>query len=113
MGIVSNCGARATNKVLERFNLAGYFEFILSRNDVPYLKPSPKGLKLALKKLCIPARRALFVGDSTNDILAANQVPMPSCFLSCGESRVTGKDGCNASFQISSLSGLANILIQP
>ncbi len=111
MGVVSNCGSHAADTVLDRFNLAGYFELILSRNDVLYLKPSPHGLTLALEKLCMPADKTLFVGDSLNDILAANKVPMPSCFLSGGESRVTGEDGHTADFQISSLSGLVDILV--
>ena len=89
---------------------SGYFEIILSRNDVTYLKPSPEGLKLVLKKLCAPADKTLFVGDSHNDILAANQVPMPSCFLSCGECLVTGEMGHIATFQISRLSELTDIL---
>ncbi len=112
MGVVSNCGAHAVDAVLEKFSLTGYFEIALARNDIEYLKPHPQGLELALEKLCVPAARALFVGDSLNDILAAEQVPMPSCFLASGESRVTGTDADSATFQISSLSNLADILIQ-
>ena len=111
MGVVSNCGVYAVGKVLESFNLAGYFEIILSRDDVAYLKPHPEGLELALKKLCVPAERTLFVGDSLNDILAADLVPMPSCFLSKGESIVTGETADSATFQIPSLSGIIDILI--
>ena len=111
MGIVSNCGAYAVGKVLKSFKLARYFEIILSRNDVAYLKPDPEGLKLALEKICVPAERTLFVGDSLNDILAAEQVPMPSCFLSSGESLVTGDTADSATFQISSLSNIIDILM--
>jgi len=110
MGIVSNCGSHATGTVLERFSLSRFFEIILSRNHVSCLKPSPEGLNLALETLGTLPNRALFVGDSINDILAANTVPMPSCFLSGGESRVTGKKADIATFQVSSLSGLAHIL---
>jgi phosphoglycolate phosphatase len=109
MGVVSNCGAHAADTLLERFHLAGFFEITLSRNDVSYLKPDPEGLKKALKRLCAPAHRTLFVGDSINDILAAKKIFMPSCFLSCGESLVTGEKA-QADFQISSLSGLFDIL---
>ncbi|MFO7667668.1 MAG: HAD family hydrolase [Desulfobacterales bacterium] len=111
MGVVSNCGSIASCSVLEKFGLAVHFEIVLSRNDVEYLKPRPESLKLALKKLCAPAGRSLFVGDSINDILAADRVPMASCFLSVGESLVTGEDADIATFQISSLSMLSDILI--
>jgi len=112
MGVVSNCGAYASDTVLEKFCLAGHFEIVLSRNDVEHLKPRPESLKLALKKLCAPADRSLFIGDSLNDILAADRVPMASCFLSGGESLVTGENADIATFQISSLSMLPVILIQ-
>ncbi|SDU22667.1 HAD family hydrolase [Desulfobacula phenolica] len=111
MGVVSNCGYYAAETVLERFDLAGYFELVVSRNDVLYLKPFPDGLNLAIEKLCMPADKTLFVGDSINDILAANKVPVTSCFLSGGESRVTGEDSLTADFRISSFSGLADILV--
>lgn len=112
MGVVSNCGAFAAGNVLRRFGLSQYFEIILSRNDVSYIKPSPESLALALEKLCISPDRALFIGDSINDILAAHRIAMPSCFLLGGESAVTGEDAEMATFKISSLSDLAHILIQ-
>jgi len=110
MGIVSNCGAHAAGEVLEKFGLTQFFEIILSRDDLAYLKPHPEGLILAVKKLATPAEKILFVGDSRNDILAANQSSMPSCFLSSGESLVTGKNAGTATFQVSSLSELADHL---
>lgn len=112
LGVVSNCGARAVHRVLAKFRLADYFEIILSRNEVSRIKPSPEGLILALERLGVSPDRALFIGDSVNDILAAQAVPMRSCFLSGGESRVTGETETMAVFQISSLSGLAHILVE-
>jgi len=111
LGVVSNCGARAVHGVLAKFRLADYFEIILSRNEVSRIKPSPEGLILALERLGVPPDRALFIGDSVNDILAAQAVPMRSCFLSGGESRITGQKGSRAAFQISSLSGLVPLLV--
>ena len=112
LGVVSNCGARAVHRVLAKFRLSDYFEIILSRNEVARIKPSPEGLILALERLGVPPNRALFIGDSVNDVLAAQAVPMASCFLSGGESRITGIKGSRAAFQISSLSGLVPLLVQ-
>ncbi len=112
LGVVSNCGASAVHGVLAKFRLADYFDIILSRNEVSRIKPAPEGLILALERLGVPPDRALFIGDSVNDIRAAQAVPMHSCFLSGGESRVTGEDGSMARFRISSLSGLAHILVE-
>lgn len=111
LGVVSNCGARAVHGVLAKFRISDYFEIILSRNEVSRIKPAPEGLILALEQLGVPPDRALFIGDSVNDILAARAVPMHSCFLSGGESQVTGIKGGRAAFQISSLSGLIPLLV--
>ena len=111
MGVVSNCGAQAVHTVLAKFRLSDYFDIILSRNEVSRIKPSPEGLILALERLGASPDQALFIGDSVNDILAAQAVPMASCFLSGGESRITGENGTMAAFQISSLSGLVPLLV--
>ena len=110
MGIVSNCCAKAVNTVLAKYNLLRFFELSLSRNDVPYLKPSPEGLKIALEHFAVSPERALFVGDSVNDVLAANQVPMKSCLLMTGENVVTGKGGQAGTYQIASLDKLVMLV---
>ncbi len=110
MGLVSNCGSRAVRAVLERFQLAHYFEVILTRDDISYLKPHPEGLQRALAMLDISNLRVLFVGDSPNDILAARRVPVQSCFLLGGESRVKGHIEPKAEFQIAAIAELADIL---
>jgi phosphoglycolate phosphatase len=110
MGIVSNCGSIAANAVLEKYKLASFFEICLSRNDVSYIKPYPEGLNLALKHLDIEKERVLFVGDSINDIKAAQSVPMQSCFLSGGESAVTGDGGTIGTFQITTLDNLLKLV---
>ena len=106
MGVVSNCGAKAVHVVMEKFDLASFFEICLSRNDVSYIKPHPQGLNIALEKLDIQAESVIFIGDSINDILAAEKVPMQSCFLSGGESIVTGEGGTIGTYQIDSLDKL-------
>lgn len=110
MAVVSNCGAHAADTVLRKFNLAGFFEVVVSRDDVDYLKPHPNGLILSLEKLQVSAEKTLFIGDSLNDILAANRILMPSCFLFGGESRVTKETADTATFQIPSLSRLIEYL---
>ncbi len=110
MGLVSNCGSRAVHAVLERFELEHYFVVVLTRDDVSYLKPHPEGMQMALAMLDISSQRALFVGDSPNDILAARRVSVQSCFLLGGESRVTGHFEPKAEFQIAAIAELADLL---
>ncbi len=68
------------------------------------LKPHPESLALALQTLSLPPEQVLFVGDSINDILAADKTGMAACFLSCGESRVTGLSAALNVHHISHLS---------
>ncbi len=110
MGVVSNCGRYAVGEVLSRHNLMDHFDLVLSRNDVHYLKPHPESLNLARKKMHANPERMLFVGDSLNDILAAETAGMPSCFLSGGESLITGERARTATFHISSLIRLLDLL---
>jgi phosphoglycolate phosphatase len=110
LGVVSNCGRAAVHGILSRFNLTGFFEIILSRQDIARLKPHPESLNLALQALSLPPDQVLFIGDSINDILAADKTGMPACFLSCGESRITGLSAAMNVLHISRLSDLLNIL---
>jgi phosphoglycolate phosphatase len=110
LGVVSNCGREAVHGILSRFNLTGFFELILSRQDISRLKPHPESLKLALQSLSLPPEQVLFVGDSINDIIAADKTGMTACFLSCGESRITGFSAALNVHHMSRLSDLLNIL---
>lgn len=110
LGLVTNCGTKAVNTVLAKFDLSSCFEIILSRNDVTRLKPDPEGLKIAAAYLNIPPESILFVGDSINDISPARKINMPSCFLTNGESKVTGKIDHGATFEISTLIEIADIV---
>lgn len=107
LGVVSNCGREAVNGILSRFNLTGFFEIVLTRQDISRLKPHPESLNLALQALSLPPDQVLFVGDSINDILAADKAGMTACFLSCGESRVTG---LSAALDVHHISGLPDLL---
>lgn len=110
MGLVSNCGAHSSRAVLKKYSLLEYFETIVSRNDTVCLKPCPEGLELALNSMAVSADRALFVGDSVNDIRAARSAAMPSCFLLGGESLVTGEYASKATYEIKKLEDIACII---
>ena len=110
MGIISNCGREAVNGVLDRFEMKPYIDIVLSRNDITRLKPHPESLQRALKQMSVPAENILFVGDSVNDISAAEKTGMIPCFLFCGESLITGKSPPPHVFQITCLSDLMKIM---
>jgi HAD superfamily hydrolase (TIGR01549 family) len=71
IGLVSNVGRKALKKALPKLGLHPFLNVVVSRNDVQSVKPSGEGLRLALTRLHLTQDKALYVGDSSDDILAA------------------------------------------
>jgi len=70
-GLVSNVGRKALEKAVLKLGLHPFFDVVVSRNDVQFMKPSGDGLRLALNRLQVIQDKALYVGDSLDDIRAA------------------------------------------
>jgi phosphoglycolate phosphatase len=71
IGLVSNVGRKALDKALLKLDLHPFFNVVVSRNDVQFMKPSGEGLRLALSRLQVIQDKAVYVGDSSDDIQAA------------------------------------------
>jgi HAD superfamily hydrolase (TIGR01549 family) len=69
--VVTMQGRRVCSQLLEMHGLARFIEFSLTREDS--LDRSVQ-LEIALKRLSLSPRDALFVGDRMNDVNAAKQV---------------------------------------
>jgi pyrophosphatase PpaX len=65
MGVVTNTSKEAAQYELSKHRLEGFFDVVVTLEDVERLKPDPEGIKLALKKL--GAKRFFFVGDLIHD----------------------------------------------
>ena len=84
MAICSGAIAYDVKIMLEGSDLADYFEFIVSADDVKKGKPDPEGYLLSLKKLndtCdekIEARDCIVIEDSHWGIEAAQKAGMPT-----------------------------------
>ncbi len=76
LAIVSSNDFAAIELVLARTKVLERFELVLARADAPKLsdmKPSPRLLLDALSRLRVDRRSALYVGDSPDDMLAAQR----------------------------------------
>ena len=49
----------------------GEFDVVVLDDDVSAAKPDPHGIRIALERLGTPAGRAIYVGDTLSDVLAA------------------------------------------
>jgi phosphoglycolate phosphatase len=86
LAVVSNIGSRALSAAVRDLGLGGLFDLVLSRNDVRFMKPDGDGLGRALDRLGVDPTRALFVGDSRTDILAARAAGVRVAVIAGGES---------------------------
>ena len=71
LGVLTNSGKAGATQVLKKGGLLNEFELILTRDDVPAMKPRPDGILKALNLLSISRDELLFVGDSVVDVKAA------------------------------------------
>ena len=71
MGVVTNKPAIFTEVLLERLELADFFDVVVSGDTTANKKPHPEPLLFACDWMGVPPQQNLHVGDSENDMLAA------------------------------------------
>lgn len=84
-GLVSNVGKMALEEAIKKLGISPLFNLLVSRNDVRHLKPHGDGIRLALNRLEVPEEKALFVGDSIDDIQAAKEAGLRVIIILGGE----------------------------
>jgi HAD superfamily hydrolase (TIGR01509 family) len=65
-------GRWTTGITLSAFGLDGFFDLIVTGNDVERHKPDPEGIRQALDRFGLRPSQALMVGDSVSDAKAGN-----------------------------------------
>jgi HAD superfamily hydrolase (TIGR01549 family) len=109
LGLVTSTTRRNVDYAFRKFGLGGYFQAVVAREDVPFLKPDPAGIRKALVALGASesATEFLLVGDSAHDVRAARNAGGLSVGIDRGSSRL---DGVSPDFEIDSLLGLIEIV---
>lgn len=82
--IVTNKPFDFVAPILEGLKMDGLFTYILGGDSLSERKPHPMPLLHVCEKLDIPIENAVMVGDSKNDILAANACSMDSVGVTYG-----------------------------
>ena len=75
---------RTSIKTLEMGGILGYFDAIISGEDVEHLKPHPEPLFKALQQLDIRPANAVMIGDTEVDILAGRNAKVMTIGVSYG-----------------------------
>jgi phosphoglycolate phosphatase len=82
--IVTNKPFDFIEPILVGLELTGLFELCLGGDSLPTQKPSPLPLLHVCKQLDVTPEQCVMVGDSKNDILAANAAKIQSIGLTYG-----------------------------
>ncbi len=85
-GLVTNLGSRTLKEGMKKLGLHSLFDVLVSRNDVHHLKPNGEGIRLALDRLGVLKEKALYIGDSLDDIQASREVGVRVIIILGGES---------------------------
>ncbi|EIT7184867.1 phosphoglycolate phosphatase [Serratia sp. SRS-8-S-2018] len=84
MALVTNKPTPFVAPLLAALGIGDYFSLVIGGDDVTEKKPHPAPLYLVLGKLGLRAHELLFVGDSRNDIQAAQGAGCPSVGFTYG-----------------------------
>ncbi len=84
LAVCTNKPSRATAEVLDRLDLARFFDLVVGADDAPAIKPDPAHVSVILDRLGVAAGAAAMVGDSRNDIVSARLAGVRSVALSFG-----------------------------
>ncbi len=84
MAVASNKSQPYSEKILDCLNLSHFFESVVGPECVQHPKPAPDMLTFIMERLQVTLDEVLMVGDTDNDILAAQAVPVHSCGVAWG-----------------------------
>ena len=105
-GICTSNSEKAANYILKRFKIDGFFEVVVSRDKVKYVKPHIEQFELALKKLGVHTKATMIVGDSVVDMQSAKELKAIAVGLTSDLSATDQLKNNGANYIITSLNDL-------
>ncbi len=84
LGLVTNKPAPNARRILEHFGWTPLFAVIRGGGDTPELKPSPRPLQDAMRRLGFDPADTWMVGDHHTDLEAARRAAVRSIYLQTG-----------------------------
>jgi len=106
IGLCTINGERSTNYILKRFELMQFFDAVITRNKVKYVKPNPEHLDATLKALENTADKAMVVGDGSTDMKSARELKAIAVGLPTGISSMEQLINSGANYIITSVTDL-------
>ncbi len=109
MSICTNKRQHVTEKLLQQMNLNKYFQVIIGANDNIPLKPKKDMVEIVISKLNLIDFSFFMVGDTRNDVEAANSAGINSVFVRGGYTN-ENPEGFKPKFILNQIDELKKIL---
>lgn len=84
LAIATNKSFNEVMPLAEKLHFSKWFDAVFTRDDVKEPKPAPDLLLHACRAFRVPTKRALMIGDTDNDVLAARAAGMFCCLAKWG-----------------------------
>jgi phosphoglycolate phosphatase len=111
MACVTNKARAFTLPMLNILGLSGFFNIVLGGDDMTQLKPAPAGLLQACAGLQVGHTATIMVGDSANDLKAAQAAGIESIAVSWGYPQGESLVNYGPSLMVDSFDALTQALL--
>ncbi|HII85617.1 TPA: HAD family hydrolase [Candidatus Bathyarchaeota archaeon] len=110
IGLCTINSEKSVNCILERFNLAEFFDVTITRNQVANVKPHPEHIEAAMKVLDVGVEEVAVVGDSSVDMKSASQLGAIAIGLPTGISKTEQLVDGGANYIVTSILDLPELI---
>lgn len=109
MAVVSARDEKSTMRFLTQFDLAKYFDVIVTGLSAPHTKPYPDPILFAAQKMGVGPEECLMIGDTTVDIRAGKSAGAQALGVLCGFGEEEELRQLGADFILKSTSDLTDL----
>ncbi|MCW9034707.1 MAG: HAD-IA family hydrolase [Rhodospirillales bacterium] len=88
LAVCTNKPQGPTDGILEELKMAPYFQSVIGGDTLPFRKPDGRHVEAVVRELGVTKEETLFVGDSPNDVQAAQNANLTVVAVSYGYTRV-------------------------
>lgn len=110
IGLCTVNGEKSTNYILKRFGIAEFFDTVIPRDNVKYVKPHTEHLEATLNALKVSPEEAVVVGDSVIDMKCARELKAIAVAIPTGTSPPKELITSGANYLITSITDLPTLI---
>jgi phosphoglycolate phosphatase len=112
VGLCTINSEKSTDFILRRFRINDYFDAVVTRSKVKYVKPNTEHLEAVLKELGVNASETVVVGDGAGDMRCAKESKAIAVGLPTGFSSANDLMNSGADYIVSSVADLPKLIEQ-